>query len=153
MTPTPDLPAGAGGQDAAGAERDESADRATRLAERERVDVDLARRLRAAMDGDTPACAAVKLGVSQHAVARAFRSGRASASMLQGVCRVYGVDGHWLLTGRGERRRIPASPRSGAGLGSEPPSSASEQLLVEVSTRLASLLAELEHYRSRAGPP
>ncbi|HVZ31374.1 MAG TPA: hypothetical protein VG963_03055 [Polyangiaceae bacterium] len=137
------FPDGPGGHDAAGAPRDEAADLAHRLVEREHADNELAHRLRVAMDGDTPACAALKLGVGQRSVARAWRTGHAHAHLLRAICRVYGVDGHWLLTGEGERARTAARAPTGPAR-----SSPSEDLLVEVSTRLASLLAELEHYRS-----
>lgn len=120
-----------GGHDAASA-------LAFQIVENASIDEGIARRLRQAFDGDTEACAALKLGVSITAVRRACRSGRPSARLLRRVCLLYNVEGTWILTGQG-------SPRKDG-----PPADAlpSEQLLQEVASRLSKVIATLDSARS-----
>ena len=120
-----------GGQDAASA-------LAFQIVQNAMIDEDMARRLRQAFDGDTEPCVALKLGLSNTTVRQACRSGRPSARILRRVCVVYGVEGTWLLTGEGPRKRAAAVP-DGAP---------SEQLLQEVSLRLGKMLATIESARA-----
>ena len=122
-----------GGHDAASALAFQIVDNAS-------IDEGISHRLRRAFDGDTEACAALKLGVSITTVHQACRSGRPSARVMRRVCLIYKVEGTWLLTGEGPTRREP------------PPADAmpSEELLQEVASRLAKVIATLESARSSA---
>jgi hypothetical protein len=117
---------------------------AFQLVENATIDFEIGRRLRQSLAGDTDANAALKLGLSATAIRRACRSGRPSARILRQVCVVYGVDGHWLLTGQG------APTRGVPPLDHLP----SDTLLETVAQRLSHMITVLEAARSaREQPP
>ena len=95
----------------------------------EEQDRALVERVQRVLGGDTPGCAAERLGLPYYTVCRVVAGRRPTIEVLRRVCSIYRVDGHWLLTGEG-----PPLPEDRAAATVR--AAASDVLLMEVSRRL-----------------
>ncbi|HMN39397.1 MAG TPA: helix-turn-helix domain-containing protein [Phycisphaerales bacterium] len=97
----------------------------------------LIRRIRSALRADSRRAAAARLSLDAGVLRRILAGRRPTVDVLRRLCRVYGIDGHWLLTGEG----TPApNTRTADALRGVP----SELLMAEFARRLAPALAPAE---------
>ena len=132
-----------------GSSPDPAATLAAQLVDTDPFDSDMTTRLRIACRGESVAVLSLKLGLNRESIRRMIQTGRPTARFLHGLCRHYGADAHWLITGEGPELR---AGRAIAALGD----AATEELVAEVSRRVGRLLSTLERSGAAAagpGPP